>query len=525
MRGETRSMPEIFRVAALLLLGSLAAVRLMALPVFEDEASQLHLTERIVEAREWLAPLADGKPLEAWLMVPFAWLDAQPLWMIRALHVLAGMIGAVLTYRLALLQGGSDLEMSAPVRRRVAFTSGVLFAICPFVVYLQRLALSDILMCTAGTGVLLAVGEFIRAPTRHNSRWVAVTLVLAAFCKMPVGFVYLISMPVALALLPSQHRRQLLSPDVLSRVLAAHAPALVLALAVVGVAVVRVRSGHPPGFGLADFFGVGLGQYRGIAAAIGIPRPRLLTELTAQLTWPVVLIGLIGIAVSVGVDRGQRWLVAMGALPMLAIGLLASFWYSRYLLFTLPPLIIASVSGWQTLGQRLGAVGAPLRMLALAVCVALMGWQSALLILDPAIARWSPLDRFQYFEGWGSGFGYPQAAQFLLAAQRPPAKIFALDGHSAYQLDNYLPAQWHDRVGTITYGPDGQTLGTESARLENLLSRTPVWIISAEPLLERYLQWSFGPQGAARLVLHPVAEFDKPGAGNRLGLYEVTPRS
>jgi hypothetical protein len=206
---------------------------------------------------------------------------------------------------------------------------------------------------------------------------------------------------------------------------------------------------------------------------------------------------------------------------MLAIGLLAAFWYSRYLLFTLPPLMTAAVCGWQTLALRAQPLGRALQWAALGVCVGFMGQQSARLILDPESARWSPLDRFQYFEGWGSGYGYPEAANFLLAAPHAASMIYSLEGHSAYQLRNYLPAQWARRVSPIYYGQDGKLLGTESARLQTLLSSAPVWIISAEPLLERYLQSSFGPLSAQRIDLRPIARFDKPGARAKLALYEV----
>jgi hypothetical protein len=62
---------DLFPIAVLLLLGSFAFVRLMALPAFEDEGSQLRWVWRLIEAGEWLQPLGDGKPLEErhrWLM-------------------------------------------------------------------------------------------------------------------------------------------------------------------------------------------------------------------------------------------------------------------------------------------------------------------------------------------------------------------------------------------------------------------------------------------------------------------------
>jgi 4-amino-4-deoxy-L-arabinose transferase-like glycosyltransferase len=502
-------------VAALLLLGSLAFVRLMALPAFEDEGSQLHGIWRLIETGEWLQPLGEGKPLEAWLMVPLVRLGGQPLAAIRALHVLAGMIGAVLTYRLA--RHLND--------RWAAFTCGVLFALCPFVVYLQRLALSDIFLCTAGIWVLVSVLDLIQSPDWTRAAALAASLVLAAFCKFPVGFIFLASMPLALVLLPSHERRKLLHRPVLAKVLGAYAPVALLALTVAVAAITRLRHGQSPGFGLQDLAGVGMGQYQDIATVMGVQRPNLVGELTTQLSWPVVALALIGLVASaLSRDWRLRWLIAVGVLPMLGIGLLARFWFSRYLLFTLPPLIVGAVSGWRHLLQHAGRWRVPVELAVLTVSVGFMGHQSALLILDPAAASWSPVDRFQYFEGWSSGYGYPEAARFVLESRDAPQTIYSLDGHSAYQLRNYLPAQWGSRVRPIFYGPDGKTLPGEAARLENLLNSTPAWIIIPEQLLQTYLDSSFGRTHSAQINLQRIATFDKPGSRARLAIYDVTRR-
>ena len=519
---------DILPVVALLFLGSLAFARLMALPAFEDEGTQLRWIWRLIEAGEWLQPLSDAKPLEVWLMVPLVHLGGQPLAAIRALHVVVGMIGAVLTYRLAL-----HLD-----DRWTAFTSGVLFALCPFVVYLERLALSDILLCTTGIWVLVSILELIQSPNWKRTAALAASLVLAAFCKFPVGFVFLASMPLAFLLLPSHERRTLLHPPVVAKVLAAHAPAVLLALIVAVTDIIRVARGQSPGFGLQSVIGVGMGQFQSITTVIGVPRPNLVDELTAQLSWPVAALALIGLAASaLSPDWRPRWLIVVGVLPLLGIGLLAKFWYSRYLLFTLPPLIVGAVSGWRRLSQHARVLARtdvsrcrrvllrlPVESAALAACVGFMGYQSALLIFDPPAATWSALDRFQYFEGWGSGYGYPEAARFVLGARDAPQMIYSLDGHSAYQLRNYLPAQWSSRVSPIFYGPDGKALGSQTARLENLLNHTPAWIIIPEPLLQGYLDSSFGRADSARINLQRIATFDKPGSRARLAIYDVTRR-
>ena len=509
----TLNRHDILPVAALLLLGSLAFARLMALPAFEDEGTQLRWIFRAIDAHEWLLPLGEGKPLEAWPMVPLARLVPQPLVAIRAVHVLAGMIAAVLTYRLALCVSG----------RGAAFASGLLFAMCPFVVYLQRLALSDMFLCAAGVWVLLGVLRLSASPSWPRASALALALVLAAFAKFPVGFVFLTSMPLALALMPARGREALLQRPALTKVLAAHVPAILLALVVIGVAITRVQNGVSPGFGLPDLFGIALGRYPQIAAFVGVPRPNLIGELTTQLSWPVVATGLVGLIASLSLDDWrQRWLTTVGAVPMLLIGLLAASWYSRYLLFTLPPLIVAAASGWRSFALRLRRFPQTIELAVLALSLGFMGFQSVRLIFHPLAANWSPLDRYQYIEGRSSGYGYPEAAQFLLKAANAPRMIWSLDGHSAYQLRTYLPREWSDRIQPLIYGEHGEVLRTPDALLANL-GRVPSWIVVPEQTLPFYLNGMFGDK-VSSLRLRQIVSFDKPGAHAQLSFYEATRR-
>jgi 4-amino-4-deoxy-L-arabinose transferase-like glycosyltransferase len=505
---------DVLLIVALLLLGSSAFANLLGVPPFEDEGSQMRWIWRIIEAGEWRQPLSEGKPLEAWPMVPAVMFAPQPIVAIRALHVLCGMLGAVLTYVLALRV--SD--------RATAFASGVLFAVCPFVVYLERFGHSDILMCTAGLWVLLSVIRLVQSPT-----WVAATslmlaLLLAALSKLPVGFVFLTSMPLALLLMPADERARLLRPPALRKVIVAHVPTVMLALIVAVVAVARMGRGLLPGFGVQDLMGIGMGRYQ-IGAASGLPPPTLVGELTAQLSWPVVGLGIVGLVASALLnDWRQRWLIVVGVAPLLAIGWLAKFWFSRYLLFTLPPLIIAAASGWRGLSLRVPRYPWVVALAVFALCVGLMAQQSARLIHDPLTARWSPLDRLQYFEGAGSGYGYPQAAQFLLRTPQAPRMVYSLDGHSADQLRTYLPATWRSRVQPVYYDDHGRELRTEEARLANLLTHAPAWIVVSEQLLQRYMEADFGSAGADRVTLRKVNSFAKPGTRAQVAIYEATAR-
>jgi 4-amino-4-deoxy-L-arabinose transferase-like glycosyltransferase len=503
-----RRRPKVAPTVLLLGLGSVAFVHLMALPAFEDEGSQMRWIYRIIQAREWLQPLGDGKPLEAWPMVGFVRWGAPPLLTMRVFHVLAGLLCAWLTYRLALDLTG----------RGAALAAGILVAICPFTVYLERFALSDVVLCAAGLATLVGVSRFME----HQRGAVAIgaCLVLAALAKLPVGFIFLSAAPVAL--LARHGSAPPLDRAARRKLLAAHMPAVLLALAILLEALRRVQRGLEPGFGLQDLIGIGLGGYRGIEDSLGAPRPTLLRELAVQLTWPVLVAGALGIAgAALAGPWRARWLIAVGLAPMLAIGYLASFWFSRYLLFTIPPLTVCAVAGWSSCAKSRGRWRAAAAAGTFALCAVLLLRQSALLILAPSAAHWSPVDRFQYVEGPESGYGYREAAKFIETAPSPPRRIFSLNGHSAYQLLAYLPREWDDRVAPVFYASDHAALEDPGARLANL-ERQSAWIIAPVPELEREWHASFG--AISHPALEPIALFDKPGARGKLGLYVLTGR-
>jgi hypothetical protein len=515
LSGRALERRDVAAIGALLLLGSLPLLNLLALPAFLDEGTYLGWIARVVDQGEWLHPLDDGKPLEVWPMVPFVWLGLRPLIVARVANVLVGAIGAGLVYRLAL-----------PLRdRRTAFACGGLFALCPFVVYLQRLALADTFLCVAGVWTLLTAYELVLSPTAKHARRLAVSLVLVACTKLPVGFVFLLSVPLALAIMPSAHRRMLLQRPSRGRLIAAHAPAVLLAVAMAVVMVARLRAAHQAAFGVELVRGIGLGHFPGIAEGLGVDGMSLWGELAAQLSWPVTLLGALGVVACAALgDWRERWLVATGVVPMALIAGGAQFWYSRYLLVALPPLVIGAVLGWARLADRAGRFRGLVLGGVLATCALLMGKQSALLIIDPVAASWSKVDRIQYVEGPSSGYGFPEAAAFLVAAHDAPARIYSLDGHSSYQLRSYLPPSWTARVEPIFYGSTGKRLLTSEGRLAHLVANAPAWVVISDQVLSHYLESTFGPEGARRIEVRPVALFDKPGGHARLGIYAMTPR-
>jgi hypothetical protein len=506
-----RLRPAVVPLVLLGALSSLAFVRLMALPAFEDEGSQMRWIYRIIEAKEWLRPLSEGKPLEAWPLVVFVRWGAPALLTMRIFHVLAGILTVALTYRLAL-----DLTT-----RTAAFAAAVLVAVCPLTVYLERLALSDIVLCAAGLATLLRLSLLLEHASTRNAVALGVCLVVAALAKLPVGFIFLGAAPLALLM---RHRSAPpLDRDARRKLLAAHLPVALLGTGVLIEALSRMHRGLVPGFGVQDLIGIGLGGYRGIAATLEVSRPSLGHELAAQLTWPVMIAAAVGLASAALTGPWRaRWLIAMGLLPMLAIGYLTAFWFSRYLLFAIPPLAISAVAGWRTIARSGRRAWLHVAGVTFALCLALLLQRSMPLILEPGAAHWSAVDRVQYVEGPGSGYGYPEAAKLIEAVPSPPARIFSLNGHGAYQLLAYLPQDWVGRVGPVFYAPDHAFLESAGARLANL-ERQTAWIIAPAGEIEDEWRASFG--AAPPPALQPIALFAKPGARGELGLYVLTDRT
>ena len=468
------------------------------MPPFVDEGWHIWWVTQAAKSGDWLRPFDAGKPLEAWLPVPFVWLGADTLTTMRLLHATAGLVCVLLVYWLA----------TGVTTRRAAFIAALLTAICPFIVSYQRIAIVEIYLCAAGLFVLVFALRFWQDPTWLSACWLAIGLVLAAFAKFPVGFVYLITMPLAFIWMPKSERKRFWETPGRVKLLVAYLPALLLLAAVIAVIAMRLHMDLRPGFGLINIKDqtASVDRLTTIAANFS----QLLGVFVEQLTWPVVLLGSVGAAA--GLLRGdprQRWLISMGAAPILGLVLLSSVWMSRYLVFAIPPLIVSAVCGWQVLLNGIGKAKRELAIVLTVVCVILMGRQSALTILDPLSVR--GLDG--YVSGWTSGYGYPELARYLQSAPDAPPGVYAFEVVTAMQLKALLPDEWKERVHQLQI-VDGQYFDREQAE-SYLLESAPAWLVAPQPLS--------ADDAFAQAHLHRIAGFDKPSRDVQVTLYEVAP--
>jgi len=472
------------------LLGSLAFVRLRALPPFVDEAVHYWWILRALEAGEWFRPLNVGKPLEVWLAAPLVFLGGDPLVIMRSLHVIAGLIAVLLTFQIAEWITSS---------RASALASGVLLALCPFVVYLERMALAEVYLCVGGLLATMVILRFWQDPSERKAAILGFTLMAVAFTKFPIGFIFAIWLPLAFIFTSHEERQRLVRPQEMGVVLA---PVSILLGTVLLIALIRARQGLAPGFGL------GLLQRQSssteIGTSLGRNLIRLIYELETQLGWPVLLLGGFGLALGlISGNRYQRWLIVTGLIPWVGIILIAREWSSRYLLFSIPALLIGAVGGWASVLKNRWV-----RVLLLVIPLVCFAYQSALLILNPPAARWSESDRWGYISGWPSGYGYAEAARYLCSSDTA-LPVYALEVGTAMQLALSPPSGCQIEVRQL-HVVDGRPIPPEERRVL-FLENCPALLITPDAL---------DPSDELQARLQYVVGFEKPNSQARVTLYQ-----
>jgi len=174
---------------------------LLALPIFLDEADSVQ-SAMIVGAnpgpKTWLLPVAYGVyPLFAWLAAPFTRIISNPLLATRCASVVFGAFGLVAIWAL-----GRTLR--GPV---VGLLAALLYALCPFTLFYNRLVVADGLMATCSAGVLLFAIHLSRYGYRRDA--IALGLCLAAGTLTKIFALSMLLLPLLAVMTVEPPRRRL----------------------------------------------------------------------------------------------------------------------------------------------------------------------------------------------------------------------------------------------------------------------------------------------------------------------------
>lgn len=179
----------------------LRLIKITIVPVFADEAIYIRWSQ-VMRAESTLRflPLSDGKqPLFMWILMPLLGFLKDPLVAGRMLSILSGLVTMV---------GIFLLSLSLFRSKSVALISSFLYAVVPFAVFFDRLALVDSLLTTFGVWVLFLSVLLVENPRLDLAMITGLVLGGGLLTKSPAMF-FVLLLPAAAIMLPFTSRKEL----------------------------------------------------------------------------------------------------------------------------------------------------------------------------------------------------------------------------------------------------------------------------------------------------------------------------
>ncbi len=140
---------EVFIAFGIIILAVvLRLVNLHSLPVFTDEAIYVRWAQVMKENAVFrFLPLTDGKqPLYMWIIIPFLKIFSNPLIAGRFVSAMSGALTLVGVFVLTYLILNSV---------KISLLSGLIYAISPFIVFFDRMALAGATLSMFGIWTLI----------------------------------------------------------------------------------------------------------------------------------------------------------------------------------------------------------------------------------------------------------------------------------------------------------------------------------------------------------------------------------
>lgn len=370
-------------------------------PIFADEAIYIRWAQ-VMRAEPTLRflPLSDGKtPFFMWTMMPFLKIFEDPLFAGRFLSVLSGFATLLGVFMLA----------RKVFNLRTAFWAAFFYAIVPYAVFFDRMALVDSMLSGFTVWAI------------YFALWLARSqrLDLAMILGFLLGGAMLTKTPgmINLFLLPLTIRRYNLVKLVLFWAVAA------------GIALIMynaLRLG--PNFHLlssrnADYVFSPL-ELVGRPLDPFIPHFRDIADWFPKLlTWPVIGFMVYGLWVLIKTKHRLGWVIFLWALmPLLLNMAFLRTFTARYLLPSIPLFLILA-------GYGIGKISNKILMLLLVIPLMFLAlkfdWE---LLTNPPPPSLPQEERKGYFEQWTAGYGFKEIAKFLTLQKEKGRVVVGTEG-------------------------------------------------------------------------------------------------
>jgi 4-amino-4-deoxy-L-arabinose transferase-like glycosyltransferase len=399
-------------ILAFLLALFLRLVNLSTLPIFVDEAIYVRWAQ-VMRAESTLRflPLSDGKPsLFMWTVIPFLKMFSDPLFAGRFVSVLSGLGTLVGVFVLAYILFN---------KKNVSLMAAFLYAVSPFTVFFDRMALVDSMLSMFGIWTAI-FGILTVKYKRLDCAMVTGFLLGGAMLTKSPALFFEILLPTSLIFLGWETK---IIPNLIKLV---KVGALFVVTYVISQAIYNILRLGP------NFQLLSQRNFDYVYPYVHIfqnPLDPFIPHLKDILLWfsslgPSVLILLFMTGIIIGIKRFRKetlYLTIWVLLPLLAQAMYAKVFTARYIYFVIPYIFVISGLIFSERKLLIKVVG----YIILIVFTVQSLVQNYHFLYSPEKANLPGGERSGYLEGWTSGYGLKEISLYLrnLAQSNPSRTI------------------------------------------------------------------------------------------------------
>jgi len=369
-----------------------------SVPVFVDEAIYVRWSQVMrSEASLRFLPMSDGKqPLFMWASMPIFKLISDPLVAARTLSALCG---------LGTMVGLSVLSFLFFQSTLVSLLTALLYAVIPFTVFFDRMALADSMLAMFGVWVLVFFKLFLDKRSHDFAMLTGFALGAALLTKSPAifYFVWLGLVAIFTIDIKTENKKTILN------LLLGFFYILVISLAMRSILKLGPNSNMAGQRNLDYLYTV--------SEVFTHPLSPLIGNLKTTVNWLWLLL-TPAVFVSMFIFTGKQnkktllLLFFLSLVPLLSQAAVAKVYTSRYILFTITPLLIIAANNLVKLNKYL-------------VCLILLSAAvtSIKYIYAPTKVN-MPYDMTTgYYQEWTAGWGQKQVSDYLINLHNQGKKI------------------------------------------------------------------------------------------------------
>lgn len=375
----------------------LRVYKLNLIPVFADEAIYIRWAQ-VMRAETTLRflPLSDGKqPLFMWIVMPALKFISDPLVAGRVVSVISG---------LGTLIGIFVLSYTLFKSRKASLLATLLYALSPFAVFFDRMALVDSLLSMFGVWTMVFCIMAIKNLRLDFSLLAGFSLGGAMLTKSPSIF-FVLLLPSLLVFIPLKKEEKL--------IIIVKSFALMAATLLVGYSIYNILRLGP------NFHLIGSRNYDYVypfSHFFESPLDPLVGHLVKIVEWfesmgpsALLLMALLGVVGNIRKYKREVFILALwAAIPLFVQAEFAKVLTSRYIFFTLPFVAILAASVLKKFKKTPYLYGVYIVLAVFIIQSVSFHWP---FFNNPAKADWP--EKEGYLANWTAGTGIKEVAMII----------------------------------------------------------------------------------------------------------------